>query len=122
MAYPQFTKAGHTPLIFSRGELFPKRRPRVYALRKNVSEGQVAEVVQVGPREEWVFLHFERLPFADFTALRDWLDTLVTETFTFTDDAGTAFLVRWWPDNNTFEMPEVASALYAVDVQLRVEG
>jgi len=127
MPYPTFSKTGLTTLTFSRGALFPQRRPTHYRQRRGVSEAGTVRVATLSPPVQELVLHFERLPAADFALLDAWLAAALVngsaQTFTYTDSTSTAYTVRWWPSDaeSTFDMVQVAAGLYNVDLPLRVE-
>ena len=123
MPYPAFSKSGMTTLTFSRGNLFPASYTEDFSQIVAESEAGLVRVSTLRPPVVFHGLHFERLPLADFTALKAWLRNSLIRgrafTFTYTDTAGTAKTVRWWQD--TLDMPHVASGLYSVDLLLREE-
>lgn len=132
MPYPTFSKSGMTTLTFSRGNLFPVPYTDTYGQSVRESESRLVRVATVSPPVTFHSLHFERLPLADFTNLNAWLRHSLIRgsayTFTYTDTAGTAYTVRWWPwgasaggENGVFAMPQTSSARYEVDIILRQE-
>lgn len=134
MAYPQFSKSGMTTLVFSRGDLFPNLYEEEFGQIVVESEARLLRVATLHPPVVYLSLHFERLPLADFTALKNWLHHAslrgTANTFTYTDSAGVATTVRWWPwgagqggsqSKGVFRMPQIAAAKYEVDIVLRKE-
>lgn len=121
MPYPSLSKSGMTTLTFSRGNLFPTSYTEDFSQVIAESESGLVRVATLRPPIVFHGLHFERLPLADFTALKAWLrNSLIrgrANTFTYTDTASVAKTVRWWQD--TLDMPQVASGLYSVDLVLR---
>src|ERR1700747_45648 len=127
MPLPQFSKTGLTTLVFSRGNLYPVRRPKMYHQLRAQSEAGVVRVSTLRVPETLFVLHFERLPEADFLALDAWLAaapvTGSAEPSPYTDVADTGPTVPWWPSDGdaTFDMVQVAFGLYTVDLPLRLE-
>lgn len=123
MPYPFFSQSGIATLVFSRGSLFPTKREDQFNQIVGVSEAGLIRVATLSPPVMMETLHFERLPVADYVALRAWVRHPLVRgkafPFTYTNEGGISALVRWWSD--TFSMPEVASGLYTVDIVLRHE-
>jgi hypothetical protein len=127
MPYPSFAKATLPTLTFSRGTVFPSHTPKRYYQRRSRSDAGTVRVATTSVAERRLLLVFERLPYADYAALGAWLDhTLIdasAQTFTYTNEAGTTYTVRWWPEDgeSTFDLPEVAYQLYSGEIPLLVE-
>lgn len=123
MPLPQFSKAGMTTLVFTRGDSFPSSTQLIPRQLVERSEGGQTRVATLSDPDEVFVVMFERLSSTDATALRAWFShTLINwqaESFTYTDVRGVATLVRFV--GGTFEMPEVTSERYNVTLTLRKE-
>jgi hypothetical protein len=121
MAYPQFSKLGLTTLVFTRQVQYPYSRPVEFQQTRKVSGGGVVRVARHGPRERFISLHLDKLIEDDYTALAAWLDDVegASESFTYTDQAGTAHTVRLWQDS--WDMPQGPGGFYSVTLLLRRE-
>ena len=123
MAYPTFSKTGMTTLTFARGNVFPSLHSYEAVQRIGRSYAGTFRVATLRVPDEAFTLAFERLPLADYTALVGWFThTLLNwaaNSFTYTDTAGVATIVRYLAGN--LSMPEVASGLYNVTLELLKE-
>lgn len=121
MPLPQFSRSGLTTLVFTKGVVYPYKRPVLYHQKRLVSGGGVVRVAKTGQPDRLTMIRFERLVEADYTGLRDWLEAVNASglTFTFTDHVPVSRVVRWWDD--TFDMEQGPGRLYAVTLTLRQE-
>jgi hypothetical protein len=119
VALPRFTKATMTDLVFSRGNLFPSLHRYDAIQRIGRSYAGTFRVATLRAPDESFVLLFERLPLADYTALVAWFTDArinwAANSFTYTDTAGVATVVRYL--NSTLTMPEVAAGLYNVTLE-----
>lgn len=123
MAYPQFSKAGMATLVLSRGNVYPDRHaytPRQLVARSEAGQTRVATLSEP---DELFPLVFERLPLVDYNALRAWLaDPRINwqaSSFTYTDTAGVATVVRY--ADATFDLAQVAPGRFSGTLTLRRE-
>jgi len=123
MPYPTFSKEGIGTLTFSRGNVWPDRhlyQPRQVVARSEAGQTRVATL---SDPDETFPLVFERLPLADYTALRQWFaDPRINwqaTSFTYTDTAGVATVVRY--ADAAFDLAEVAPGRYSGTITLRRE-
>jgi hypothetical protein len=123
MALAQFSKAGVTSVVFSRGPLYPTEhihRPRQL---KGVSDSGRFQVATIGITEERLPLAFSLLPTVDRDAILAFLQhPLVNwsaEPFTYTDPGGQAYTVRFVDDE--LASTEVGPGLYNLTLTLRLE-
>jgi hypothetical protein len=123
LTYPTFTKTGMTTLVFSRGNVYPDRhiyQPRQLVIRSEAGQTRVATLSNP---DEMFPLVFERLPLEDYTALRAWFSDARINwqavSFTYTDTAGVATVVRY--ADTTFDLAQVAPGRFSGTVLLRKE-
>lgn len=123
MPYPSFAKEGLTTLVFSRGNVYPDRH--VYQPRQVVARSEAGQtrVATLSDPDETFPLVFERLPLADYAALRQWLaDPRINwqaTSFIYTDTTGTSTTVRY--ADAAFDLAEVAPGRYSGTITLRRE-
>ena len=126
MALPRFEKTGLQTLTFSRGCLYPYETLYVHNQKKGVSEGRIVRVATLSGTVLFLPVKFERLSLTDFQALRAWIHSPLiqgaAQTFTYVDHAGTSHEVRWWEDDNIWQMPMTSYGLFSFTARLRVEG
>ena len=125
MAYPQFSKDGLTTLVFSQGNLYPVVEQLQFNQVKDRAEGGPIRVATLSAPTTFLPLHFDGLSLTDYQNLKAWLlNPQVNGSafpFTFTNVNGVEYEVRWWEDNGLFQMPEVSTGLYTVDIRLIVD-
>jgi hypothetical protein len=125
MAYPQFSKATLTTLVFSRGPVFPVTQREVFNQIRRESDAGTVRVATLGSVVTFLDLHFVALPLADYTALGTWVRHALingsAQTFTYTDVRSVAYTVRWWNDNFVHQTTEGSYLLYDLSMTLRVE-
>jgi hypothetical protein len=123
LSYPTFSKAGMTTLVFSRGNVYPDRH--VYQPRQVVARSEAGQtrVATLSEPDETFPLVFERLPLVDYEALRSWLlhPTInwQASSFTYTDTAGVATVVRYV--DTAFDLAQVAPGRFSGAITLRRE-
>jgi hypothetical protein len=123
MAYPTFSKATLTTVVFSKGDVYPGRSPETFHQVVGVSEGGQVRVHEVSPPERFLVRVFERMPQEDRDNYYNWIHNALINgrlgTFTFTDTDSTAYTVRWWED--TLDLAQVAFGLWTWTTTMRVE-
>ena len=123
MSFPTFAKEGLTALVFSRGNVWPDRH--VYQPRQVVARSEAGQtrVATLSDPDEAFPLVFERLPLGDYTALVQWLSdpriNWQATSFTYTDTAGVATMVRY--ADASFDFAEVAPGRFSGTLTLRRE-
>ena len=120
MAFPTFSKATMTTLTISRGNVFPTTHAYQPVQRISRSYAGNFQVATIRAPDETFTLQFQGLVQADYDALVAWFtDTRINwgaNSFTYTDTAGVATIVRYV--GGGLAMPQVASGLYSLSIDL----
>lgn len=123
MAFPQFSKVGVTTFVFSRGDLFPTRKPIQARQRIGKSHAGEIHVATLSPPEYLHLLTFTGLSTTDRTNLLAFLlddDVNWAEgSFTYTDVNSVTYTVRYLDGALSFE--ETSPGQWAGTITLREE-
>lgn len=126
MAALMFSKSGVTPIVFSRGDAWPRATPGDERQTFSVSEGKTVRVATLSLPEEFLILDFRTetaLPTADYTNLGAFLKhaliTFRAQSFTFTDFDASTQTVRYW--GGYYEFVQTTPGRYQGTLTLRRE-
>jgi len=97
MALPVFTLDAEE-ITFSKGVNYPVRAPREQVQAIDRTAAGTLEVESLGTLIKRLTVDFSNLTAADYAALLNWFDNVAqgaANAFTYTDQDGAGYLVRW---------------------------
>lgn len=124
MAAPTFSKSGVATVTFSKGRFYPIDSPQQPNQIINEAEDGTFYGAELGNPVTFIEARFERVPLSDatnvFAFLNDSNVKWSLNTFTFTDEDGTTYTVRYWGPF-PLRRPQVTAGLVDIEFMLRVE-
>lgn len=123
MAFPSFSKTGVTTMTFSRGDIFPTRKPVQARQRIGKSESGQIQVATLSLPEYLHLLTFTGLATSDYTNLLTFLTdddiNFAENTFTYTDVNGSTYTVRYL--DGALDAQETSAGQWMMTLTLREE-
>ena len=125
MSKPIFTKSGnaYSPFTFEKCRFLPANEPITANQIIGISGGNQVKVADLGGNEKIYNIVINRVSETNRNNLLGFIqDSTVNykeNTFTFTDENGTDYEVRYWGDVTDF--PKVRGGLYNLVLPVRVE-
>ncbi len=125
-AAPIFTKTGATgsPLTLEKGRFLPVSDPYEPRQLRGVAGGGQVKIADLGTADHFFDIKINRVSKAHRNAIIAFLQhanvNYAQNTFTFTDEDGTAWTVRYW-NSSGLDFPHVKGNLYNIKLTLKVE-
>ena len=126
MALSIWTKTGATgsPLTLPKGNFYPVSDPYVPRQLRGVAGGGQVKIADLGTADHFLPIRMNRVSASKRNAMIAFLQhanvNYAQNSFTYTNEAGTSFTVRYW-NASGIDWPAVKGTLYNIEVLLKVE-